>query len=94
MWLAAIAVSCVFGCNSSAPANDAGFDGGLGSFTQPIGASCDSRESLLCARGLGLCHDSVCCVFCSAVELPHCPSGTTEVHETLDNRELCLCTES
>jgi len=78
-------------CDGDAPASDAGGDGAQPSYEQPIGSACDADESLLCARGAGVCHNGVCCPFCSAVEIPRCPDGTIEVHQTSGNRDVCLC---
>lgn len=85
-----VALLC-FACHWDAPAGDAGSDGAQQSFEQPIGSACDADESLLCARGAGVCHDGVCCPFCSAADIPRCPDGTIEVHQTSGNRDVCLC---
>jgi len=82
-------VACV-ACGRDAPAGDAGGDGAQPSFEQPIGSACDADESLLCARGGGVCHNGVCCPFCTT-DVPHCPDGTMEVHRTSGNRDVCLC---
>jgi len=86
-----IAVLCASGCQTSpkGPA-DAAVDAAK-SFDQPIGAACDATDSLLCAGGVGACHAGVCSAFCSAVEFPRCPRGTTEVHEPAGDREICVC---
>jgi hypothetical protein len=84
-----VALLC-FGCHSDASVVDAG-DGVQASFEQPVGSACDAEESLLCARGGGVCHNGVCCAFCNAVETPHCPDGMMEIHQMAGNRDLCLC---
>jgi hypothetical protein len=86
-----VVVLVCFACHSDAPASDAGGDGAQLSFEQPIGSGCDAEESLLCARGAGVCHTGVCCPFCSTADTPHCPDGTMEVHQTSGNRDICLC---
>jgi hypothetical protein len=85
-----VALLC-FACHTDAPASDAGGDGAQPSFEQPIGSGCDADESLLCARGAGVCHKGVCCAFCNAAGVPHCPDGMMEIHQTSGNRDLCLC---
>jgi hypothetical protein len=85
-----VALLC-FGCQSDTPAGDAGGDGVQVSFEQPVGSACNAEESLLCARGGGVCHGGVCCAFCNAVETPHCPDGMMEIHQTTGNRDVCLC---
>jgi hypothetical protein len=79
------------GCNSDAPGVDAGSDGKQASFEQPIGNACDADESLLCARGAGVCHNAVCCAFCNAAATPRCPDGTMEIHQTSGSGDVCLC---
>jgi hypothetical protein len=85
-----MALLCAAGCQTNPRAPDAAVDA-LQSFDQPLGALCDATASLLCAGGSGACHAGVCSTFCRAVELPRCPAGTTEVHDTIDDRELCVC---
>jgi hypothetical protein len=94
--LLSLATSWLVGCSGgSGPGGDAGTDVLHGtSFEQPIGATCNATESLLCANGVGACHARVCCAFCSAVSLPRCAAGTTEVHDTVGDREICLCAPS
>lgn len=87
----AIVLLCAFACGGTQPTGDAAPDAVAQSFNQPIGSSCSATESVLCARGIGVCHAELCCAFCSAVALPRCPAGTTEVHETIDDRNICLC---
>ena len=85
-----VALLC-FACDADAPAMDAGGDGAQPSFEQPIGSSCDADESLLCARGAGVCHDAVCCAFCNATATPRCPGGTMEIHQSSGAGDVCLC---
>lgn len=89
--VALVFVACHGACRGNSPATDAGGDGVRPSFEQPIGSACDADESLLCARGAGVCHNGVCCAFCNSAENPHCPDGMMEVHQTSGDRELCLC---
>ena len=89
--LVSVAVlSCA--CQAPTPTGDAGVDAQARSFDQPMGAACNAEESPWCAHGLGICHDAVCCAFCSAVALPRCAAGTVELHETVGGHEVCLCT--
>lgn len=88
-----IAVLCAAGCQPSPGGPDAAVDAAH-SFDEAIGATCDAMESLLCASGVGACHAGVCSAFCSAVAFPRCPTGTTEVHETAGDREICVCARS
>ena len=85
-----VALLCL-GCHSEAPADDAGSDGKQASFEQPVGNACDADESLLCARGAGVCHNAVCCAFCSTTATPRCPGGTMEIHQGSGAGEVCLC---
>lgn len=84
-------LGCLLGCDFGSPVQDAGIDRAPASFEQPVGNACDAEESLLCARGAGICHGGVCCAFCSAAATPHCPDGMMEIHQTSDGREVCLC---
>jgi hypothetical protein len=80
-------------CAIDPPREDAGGpEPQSSSFDQPIGASCKVTESALCAGGIGVCHATVCRAFCHAVDLPRCAAGTVEVHDTIGDREICLCT--
>ena len=85
-----VALLCL-GCQSDAPAGDAGIDGKPVSFEQPIGNACDADESLLCARGAGVCHNGVCCAFCNMSATPRCPAGTMELLQSSGAGDVCLC---
>lgn len=85
-----VALLCL-GCNSDAPAVDAGSDGKQVSFEQPIGNACNADESLLCARGAGVCHNAVCCAFCNTTAIPRCPGGTMEIYQASGAGDICLC---
>lgn len=92
--LTLLTLLCPFGCKLELPPlADAAVDAAP-SFDQPIGAACDVMESLLCASGVGLCHASICTMFCSAIEFPRCPDGATEVHDTAGEHQLCVCEPS
>lgn len=93
-WIALLL--CTSACQASPRGPDDAVDAAdaAKSFDQPIGATCDAMESLLCAGGVGACHAGVCSAFCSAVALPRCPAGTTEVHDTAGDREICVCARS
>jgi hypothetical protein len=91
MRLLALAIVGALGCTAPVPTSDAARDAVVGSFDQPIGAACSTVESPLCAQGIGICHHDMCRAFCNAVELPHCPTGTVEVHDTIADRKVCLC---
>jgi len=90
----AIALVLAAACSTTGSPTDAGNGVISGSFDQPVGAACDATQSLLCASGFGACHDRVCRPFCSSVDVPRCPDGSTELHATTDGRDLCLCIAS
>ncbi len=84
-----IAVLCAFGCQSGRSAPDA-----AQSYDQPIGATCNEMESLLCASGAGICDGSVCSAFCGPDEASRCPAGTTQAVVTDGSHLVCVCVRS
>jgi hypothetical protein len=90
-WLS-ILIAGVLACAASSSGDDAAPEPRSESFDQPIGTACKAAESALCAGGIGVCHAAICRAFCQAVDLPRCSPGTVEVHDTIDDREICLCT--
>jgi hypothetical protein len=87
---ASAALLAALACSTAPARIDAGATI-TGSFDQPVGASCNAGESLLCASGGGACDQAVCRAFCSAVEFPRCPAGQTERAVRSGDRDLCLC---
>jgi hypothetical protein len=61
------------------------------SFTVPIGASCDEAQTVLCARGLGICQESLCRRQCNPGS-PRCEADEIERHRPgADGGDRCTC---
>lgn len=72
-----------------APAPDAARP--LTSLESPIGAACEARESMWCANYGGMCFDSICRAWCSAVDVPRCAAHSHEQLMDLGNGMACFC---
>jgi len=66
--------------------------GGSCTWCASVGASCTTAFTPFCASGVGWCTQAVCRSFCSAIDLPRCPSGAKEQHIAAGTGDVCVCT--
>lgn len=61
------------------------------SLQAPIGADCSAVESFWCSNYAGVCVQSVCRAWCSAVVVPRCAGDAHEAHDDLGYGMACFC---
>lgn len=61
------------------------------SLEAPIGSPCRAVESFWCASYMGVCFESICRAWCSAVDVPRCAGDAHEQYEDLGNAMACFC---